>query len=127
MASGLCAAPKGRTHGRTDQCCKREKSPCQLGANGMDPAHPGGRISDVDCSEGGSSCRSFELAWTWQSTCLRFMALTDRGMLSFAKPYVEDQSRRFLPICRLVWSGWKLPTARTTGHACLRSLVTRSA
>src|SRR6516164_8680584 len=32
MASGLCAALKGRTHGRTDQCCKREKSPCQLGA-----------------------------------------------------------------------------------------------
>jgi hypothetical protein len=25
MASGLCAALKGRTHGRTDQCCKREK------------------------------------------------------------------------------------------------------
>src|ERR1017187_3058881 len=23
---------KGRTHGCTDQCCKREESPCQLGA-----------------------------------------------------------------------------------------------
>src|ERR1700675_310025 len=22
----------GRTHGRTDQCCKSEESPCQLGA-----------------------------------------------------------------------------------------------
>jgi hypothetical protein len=76
------------------------------------PAHPAGRISDVDCSEGGSSCRSFELAWIWQSTCLRFMALTDKGMLSFAKPCVEDRSRRFLPIFRLAWSGWKLPTAQ---------------
>jgi hypothetical protein len=28
----------GRTHGCTDQCCKREESSCQLGANGMDPA-----------------------------------------------------------------------------------------
>src|SRR5437763_373101 len=70
---------------------------------------------------------AFEVAWTWQIRCWRFMALTDRGMLSFAKPYVEDQSRRFLPICRLVWSGWKLPPTRTTGHACLRSLVTTSA
>src|SRR5437763_9646027 len=61
----------------------------------MDPAPRPGRISDVDCSEGGSSCRSFELAWTWQSTCLRFMALTDRGMLSFAKPYVEDPVSTF--------------------------------
>src|SRR3954454_18066105 len=33
MASGhVRTAPKGRTHGRTDQCCKREESPCQLGA-----------------------------------------------------------------------------------------------
>src|SRR6476661_9379142 len=24
--------PKGRTHGCTDQCCKREESSCQLGA-----------------------------------------------------------------------------------------------
>jgi hypothetical protein len=28
----LCAALKGRTHGCTDQRCKREKSSCQLGA-----------------------------------------------------------------------------------------------
>src|SRR5450631_2079772 len=27
-----CAALKGRTHGCTDQCCKREESSCQLGA-----------------------------------------------------------------------------------------------
>jgi hypothetical protein len=32
MASGLCAALTGRTHGRTDQACKREENPCQLGA-----------------------------------------------------------------------------------------------
>src|SRR5512133_2259373 len=27
-----CAALTGRTHGCTDQCCKREESSCQLGA-----------------------------------------------------------------------------------------------
>jgi hypothetical protein len=32
MASGHVTALKGRTHGRTDQCCTREESPCQLGA-----------------------------------------------------------------------------------------------
>ncbi len=32
MASGPCAALTGRTHGCTDQCCKREESSCQLGA-----------------------------------------------------------------------------------------------
>src|SRR5436190_19528018 len=33
MASGhVRTAPKGRTHGRTDQYCEREESPCQLGA-----------------------------------------------------------------------------------------------
>src|SRR5207248_8376541 len=88
-----------------DQCCSNSESSCQGGANGMDPAPRPGRISDVDCSEGGSSCRSFELAWTWQSTCLRFMALTDRGMLSFAKPYVEDQSRRFCQSAALFGRG----------------------
>src|SRR4029450_3641954 len=30
--AALCAALKGRTHGCTDQCCKREESSCQLGA-----------------------------------------------------------------------------------------------
>src|ERR1700733_12212112 len=29
QALGACV---GRTHGRTDQCCTREESPCQLGA-----------------------------------------------------------------------------------------------
>ena len=32
MASGHVNRIKGRTHGRTDQCCTREESPCQLGA-----------------------------------------------------------------------------------------------
>jgi hypothetical protein len=33
MASGqVNRANKGRTHGRTDQCCIREENPCQLGA-----------------------------------------------------------------------------------------------
>src|SRR3954462_11483450 len=32
MASGHVTASKGRTHGCTDQCCKREESSCQLGA-----------------------------------------------------------------------------------------------
>ncbi len=32
MASGHVNRIKGRTHGCTDQCCTREKSPCQLGA-----------------------------------------------------------------------------------------------
>ena len=32
MASGHMNRIKGRTHGRTDQCCTREDSPCQLGA-----------------------------------------------------------------------------------------------
>jgi len=32
MARAPCAALKGRTHGCTDQCCKREESSCQLGA-----------------------------------------------------------------------------------------------
>jgi hypothetical protein len=31
MASGHVTASTGRTHGRTDQCCEREKNPCQLG------------------------------------------------------------------------------------------------
>src|ERR1039457_2332507 len=30
--AATCAALTGRTHGCTDQCCKREESPCQLGA-----------------------------------------------------------------------------------------------
>ena len=32
MASGHVNRATGRTHGRTDQCCIREESPCQLGA-----------------------------------------------------------------------------------------------
>jgi hypothetical protein len=33
MASGqVNRANKGRTHGRTDQCCIREENPCQHGA-----------------------------------------------------------------------------------------------
>jgi hypothetical protein len=33
MASGhVNRTNRGRTHGRTDQYCTREKSPCQLGA-----------------------------------------------------------------------------------------------
>src|SRR6478609_5529203 len=28
----MSTAAKGRTHGCTDQCCKREESSCQLGA-----------------------------------------------------------------------------------------------
>ena len=28
----MSTALKGRTHGRTDQCCKREEYSCQLGA-----------------------------------------------------------------------------------------------
>ena len=33
MASGhVNRANRGRTHGRTDQCCRREEIPCQLGA-----------------------------------------------------------------------------------------------
>jgi hypothetical protein len=32
MASGHVTALTGRTHGRTDQFCVREESPCQLGA-----------------------------------------------------------------------------------------------
>jgi hypothetical protein len=32
MASGHVNRFVGRTHGRTDQCCTREESPCQLGA-----------------------------------------------------------------------------------------------
>ena len=32
MASGHVNRIKGRTHGCTDQCCKREESSCQLGA-----------------------------------------------------------------------------------------------
>jgi hypothetical protein len=32
MASGRVTALTGRTHGRTDQFCVREESPCQLGA-----------------------------------------------------------------------------------------------
>jgi hypothetical protein len=33
MASGhVNRAIGGRTHGRTDQCCTRQESPCQLGA-----------------------------------------------------------------------------------------------
>jgi hypothetical protein len=33
MASGrVNRAHRGRTHGRTDQYCTREESPCQLGA-----------------------------------------------------------------------------------------------
>ena len=32
MASGHVNRAKGRTHGRTDQCCRREEIPCQLGA-----------------------------------------------------------------------------------------------
>src|SRR3954468_5998570 len=32
MASGHVTALKGRTHGCTDQCCKRQESSCQLGA-----------------------------------------------------------------------------------------------
>jgi len=33
MASGhVNRANRGRTHGRTDQCCTRQESPCQLGA-----------------------------------------------------------------------------------------------
>ena len=32
MASGHVTAFVGRTHGRTDQYCTREESPCQLGA-----------------------------------------------------------------------------------------------
>ena len=37
----------------------KSDSSCTAGANGMDPALPAGRMSDVDCSEGESSCRSF--------------------------------------------------------------------
>lgn len=44
------------------------------------------------------------------------MALTDKEMLSFAKPYVVDRCRRFLSICRLAWSEWKLLTALTIGR-----------
>ena len=37
MASGqVNRANKGRTHGRTDQCCIREENPCQLGGRGRD-------------------------------------------------------------------------------------------
>ena len=32
MASGHVNRIQGRTHGCTDQCCKREESSCQLGA-----------------------------------------------------------------------------------------------
>ena len=32
MASGHVNRAKGRTHGCTDQACKREESTCQLGA-----------------------------------------------------------------------------------------------
>ena len=32
MASGHVNRTKGRTHGCTDQCCKRGQSPCQFGA-----------------------------------------------------------------------------------------------
>ena len=33
MASGqVNRANKGRTHGRTDQYCRRKENPCQLGA-----------------------------------------------------------------------------------------------
>ena len=32
MASGHVNRIKGRTHGCTDQCCKREESSCQPGA-----------------------------------------------------------------------------------------------
>src|SRR5450756_616784 len=28
----MCIRDRGRTRGGTDQCCKREESPCQLGA-----------------------------------------------------------------------------------------------
>src|SRR5438874_3892625 len=89
MASGFTAAQTGRTHDRTRPMLQqlRKFLPRRRQWYGPRPPRPG-RISDVDRSEGGSSCRSFELAWTWQSTCLRFMALTDSGMLSFAKPYV---------------------------------------
>ena len=41
-----------------DLCPSRRKL-LRVGANGMDPARLAGRMSDVDCSEGESSCRSF--------------------------------------------------------------------
>jgi len=50
------------------------------------------------------------------------MALTGKGMLSFAKPYVVDRCRLFLPICRRVWSGWKLLTVLTNWARVLTEL-----
>src|SRR5437763_11112456 len=80
MASGFTAPQTGRPHDRTRPMLQqlRKFLPRRRQWYGPRPPRPG-RISDVDRSEGGSSCRSFELAWTWQSTCLRFMALTDSG------------------------------------------------
>jgi hypothetical protein len=99
----------------------------QLGANGMDPALPADRNVGRGLQRGRIIMQVVRIGLDWQSTCLKFMALTDRGMLSFAKPCVVDRCRRFSPICRLAWSGWKLLTVRTIGHACLQSLVTRCA
>jgi hypothetical protein len=45
MASGHVTALKGRTHGRTDQCCTREESPCQLGAVHTWKSNDRGRMS----------------------------------------------------------------------------------
>jgi hypothetical protein len=49
------------------------------------------------------------------------------GNVAIRKTLRRGSVSTFLPICRLAWSEWKLLTVRTTGHVCLRSLVTRCA
>src|SRR4051812_29363428 len=65
MASGHVTASKGRTHGCTDQCCKREESSCQLGA-----VHTWHITAQSQCAgmsatgESGFASSSSRLAWT---------------------------------------------------------------
>src|SRR6516165_2462909 len=58
-ASGFTAAQTGRTHDRTRPMLQLRQKVLAKAPMVWTPARPAGRMSDVNCSEGESSCRSF--------------------------------------------------------------------
>ena len=88
-----------------ERFAERSDSSCTAGANGMDPALPAGSSVGRELQRGRIIMQVVRIAWTWRSTCLRFMASTNMATLSYAKPCAADQYQRFLRICLVVWSG----------------------
>src|SRR5207248_7062413 len=115
MASGFTAAQTGRTHDRTRPMLQQLRKFLPRRRQWYGPRPPAGSNFGRGLQRGRIIMQVVRIGLYLAKYVFEVHGVDGQGNVVIRKTLRRGSVSTFLPICRLVWSGWKLPTARTTG------------